>query len=130
MALEIVEDIFIEEGESLSSGADCTGGEIVRLTMSEHWTPANITFQISSDGKLYNDLVNVDGQEFTMPVVPGSAVVLGQYAAFLRAIAFLKIRSGTRQFPVPQEELRSFAIALEVPDDAPVSELAGRKRVG
>jgi hypothetical protein len=115
MALKVISDIYIEEGESLSNGADCTEGAIVRLTMSEFWTPANISFQISSDGDKYNNRVDVNVQEYVMPVVPGSAVVLGQYAGFLRAIAFLKIRSGSSGNPVPQEERRSFAVAIEVP---------------
>lgn len=119
MTLSIISGIRIEEGETLSSGADCTAGAIVRLTMSEFWTPANISFQISSDGDKYNNLVDTNGQEYVMPVVPGSAVVLGQFAGFLRAIAFLKIRSGTSDNPVPQEEAREFAIALEVADAAP-----------
>jgi hypothetical protein len=115
MVLKVLSDIFIQAGESLSNGVDCTEGAIVRLTMSEFWTPANISFQISSDGDRYNNLVDTNGQEYVMTVVPGSAVVLGQYAAFLRAIAFLKIRSGTSSSPVLQGELRSFAIAIEVP---------------
>ena len=117
MALKLANEIHIQTGESLSDGADCREGQIVRLTMSRLWTPANISFQISTDGDQYNDLVDTNGEEYVMPVVPGSAVVLGQYANFLRAIAFIKIRSGTSENPVEQEDLRSFSFALEVPDD-------------
>lgn len=115
MALKVLSDIYIEAGESLSNGVDCTEGQIVRLTMSEHWTPANISFQISSDGELYNNLVDRRGEELSMAVVPGSAVILSQFEEFLKAVAFLKIRSGTSTHPVPQEERRSFAVAIEVP---------------
>ena len=82
--------------------------------MPPEWTPANLTFLISSDGEFYNDLVDTKGQAFQMPVVPGSAVVVGQFAEFLRAIAFLKFRSGTKENPVPQAALRDFAIAIDV----------------
>jgi hypothetical protein len=93
---------------------DCTGGNIIRLTMSENWTPANLTFQISTDGALYNDLFRPDGEEVTMVVVPGSAVVLAHIADYLKAVAYLKLRSGTRNFPVEQAERRQFAVAVEV----------------
>jgi hypothetical protein len=83
--------------------------------MPAGWDNANITFQISSDGNGYNDLYNTDGEEVTLSVVTGSAVVLGQFGDYLKAIAFLKIRSGTRSHPVEQKAQRDFAIAIEVP---------------
>lgn len=112
--LAVLNGPVIEAGESLSDGVDCSGGNIVRLTMPADWTGANITFAISSDGNGYNDLVGFDGQEVTIgPVVPGSAVVLAQFGEYLRAIAFLKIRSGTRSHPVVQKQRREFAVAIE-----------------
>jgi hypothetical protein len=114
MTLKVISDIYIEAGESLSNGVDLTEGPLVRLTMSEHWTPANISFQISSDGELYNNLVGMDGQEKVMAVTAGSAVVLAQLGDALKAVQFLKIRSGTSTNPVPQEERRSFAVAIDL----------------
>src|ERR1700751_5811975 len=96
MALQILNGPVIQPGESLSDGLDCTGGSIVRLTIPREWSPANMTFQISSDGAEYNDLVGLDGKEMMISAVPGSAVVLASLAAYLRAIAFLKVRSGSR----------------------------------
>jgi hypothetical protein len=115
VTLQIINGPIIQAGESLSEGIDCTGGNIVRLTMPAGWDNANITFQISSDGNGYNDLYNTDGEEVTLSVVTGSAVVLGQFGDYLKAIAFLKIRSGTRSHPVEQKAQRDFAIAIEVP---------------
>ena len=115
MVLKVMSDINIEAGESLSNGVDCTEGPLVRLTMSEFWTPANISFQISWDGERYNNLVGMNGEEKVMPVTPGSAVVLAQLGDALKAVQFLKIRSGTSTNPVPQEERRSFAVAIDVP---------------
>jgi hypothetical protein len=103
----------IQAGESLSDGLDCTGGELVRITMPSAWTPANLTFQISSDGLGYNDLVDRHGDEITIAVQPGSALVVAQYGEYLKAVAFLKVRSGTSTHPVPQEAVRQFAVAIE-----------------
>jgi hypothetical protein len=113
MALVVLGGPNIPAGESLSEGLDCTGGSIVRITMPAQWTPANLTFAISSDGTFYNDLVDRKGEEIAITVVPGTAFVVGQYGDFLKAIAFLKVRSGSREFPVVQETLRQFAVAIE-----------------
>jgi hypothetical protein len=115
MALKVLNGPFIQAGEALSDGLDCSEGPIVRLTMPADWTPANITFQISSDGEMYNDLVDRNGNEITMTVVAGSAVVLSQFAEYLKAVAFIKIRSGTAEYPVAQNMQRAFAVAIEVP---------------
>jgi hypothetical protein len=114
MALSILTGPTIAAGESLSDGLDCTGGNIIRLTMAASWTPANMTFQISTDGTFYNDLFRPDGEEVTMVVVPGAAVVLGHIGDWLKAVAYLKVRSGTRNYPVRQAERRDFAVAVEV----------------
>jgi hypothetical protein len=118
MPLTVLNGPFIQAGESLSDALDCTGGQIVRITMPGQWTPANLTFQISSDGALFNDLVDTKGKDISISVIAGSAVILAQYGDFLKAIAFLKVRSGSRDFPVVQQELREFAIAVEPPAPA------------
>jgi len=113
--LQVLNGPIIAAGEALSGGVDCTAGAIVRLTMPAGWSPANISFQISTDGNGYNDLVDFDGREIIMPVVPGTAVVVGALSEALRAVAFLKIRSGSRTRPVIQDAQRDFAVAIEVP---------------
>jgi hypothetical protein len=115
MALQVLNGPFIQAGESLSDALDCREGDIVRLTMPGDWTPANLTFSISTDGALFNDLFTPDGTEVTMKVEPNAAVIVAHLSEYLRAIAFLKVRSGTRHYPVAQAELREFAIAIEVP---------------
>lgn len=112
MPLMILNGPVILAGESLSDGIE-VGGGLVRMTMPSIWTPANITFQISTDGEGYNDLVHAQGMEFMMPVVPGSAVILTLYADALRAIQFLKIRSGSRDFPVIQPVQTEFALTVD-----------------
>jgi hypothetical protein len=107
MALTVVNGPFIQPGESLSDGVDCSGGNAVRITMPGAWTPANLTFQVSTDGAMYYD---ANGNEIVMSVTPNSAVPISKdWANWWN---FVKFRSGTRAYPVVQEELREFAITL------------------
>lgn len=115
MALQVLNGPVIETGQSLSDGLDCTAGNIVRLTMPYAWDGANLSFQISSDGNGYNDLFTIDGKEIVIPVVAGTAVVVAPLSDFLKAVAFLKVRSGSRAYPVVQSAKRDFAVAIEVP---------------
>lgn len=99
-------------GQSLSDGLDCTAGPLIRITMPPEWTPANMTFQLSSDGNGYNDLVDIMGKEIIIPVVPGTAVLLPS-GLLGSSTQFIKVRSGPRSNPVPQEADRDFAVAVE-----------------
>src|SRR4051812_4052081 len=76
MGLTIVDGPTIAQNESLSDGVDCTGGSIVRITVLQEFTDANLTFQASSNGELYNDLYDTDGNEVTLPVKPDTTVVI------------------------------------------------------
>jgi hypothetical protein len=102
-------------GQSLSDGVDCTGGTLVRLTMpAPDWTPANLSFQFSSDGNQYNDMFDQYGNEVMLPnFPPGVGVVLTSVA--LPTLAFIKIRSGSRDHPVKQLGDRAFALAVQAP---------------
>ena len=66
MALTIVDGPTITANESLSDGVDCSAGTIVRITVPQEFTPANLTFQVSSDGNFYNDLFDSKGEEITV----------------------------------------------------------------
>jgi hypothetical protein len=113
MPIVVLNGPFIQAGESLSDVVDCSAGKVVRITMPGQWTYHDLTFQISSDGIFFNDLVNTDGEEIRVVVVPGAAVIFP--ADWARAIAFIKFRSGHADDPAPQPELREFAIAIETP---------------
>lgn len=118
MTLSVINGPFIQPGESLSDGVDCSGGDAVRITMPGAWSGGNLTFQISTDGALYNDLHEIDGEEVTMVVVPNAAVRIDrEWAKFWN---FVKFRAGTRKHPVPQDGQREFAITLSA-DSAPSS---------
>lgn len=110
--LTVVNGPTIEAGESLSDSVDCTVGTVVRMTMPATWGIGNITFQVSNDGQNFNDLFNYDGRELTMVVTPGAAIPI-VFDELTRCWAYLKIRSGSRNHPVVQEEQRDFAIAMD-----------------
>ena len=110
MAIEVLNGPNIAPGESLSDALDCSAGRIIKITMPGDWTYADITFQTSSDGVGFNDIMRPDGQEVLCTVFPGTAII-----GMDLVTGFLKIRSGTRDRPIEQEEIRTFAIAIEVP---------------
>ncbi|KYK50069.1 hypothetical protein A1D31_22415 [Bradyrhizobium liaoningense] len=128
MTLQIIDGPAFQPGESLSSGVDVSAGTIVRITTPGAWTPANLTFQISTDDASgYNDLYTAQGEEVTVVCKGGnSAILIAE--PWTKAINFIKFRSGSRNYPVPQTEGRLFAIAIEVPDAAPAVESASRQR--
>jgi hypothetical protein len=112
MSLTIVDGPTIPHNESMSEGVDCTGGTIVRITVPQEFTPANLTFQASSNGDLYNDMYNVKGEEITLPVKPNTTVIVDEH--WTRSIGWIKFRSGTRAHPVKQtRDAVKFAIAIE-----------------
>lgn len=115
MGLTIVDGPTIALGESLSDGVDCTGGTIVRITVPKEYTPANMTFQSSSNGDLYNDLYDATGDEVTMVAKPDTTIIIE--APWARSLGFIKFRSGTRSAPVLQtKDTVLFGVALETRD--------------
>jgi hypothetical protein len=114
--LKVLDGPFIEAGDSLSSAIDCSGGQLVRITMPADWTEAPLTFEFSTDGTSFNDMFDLKGYAVTIDVVvPGSGVIIPSDVG--RAIAWIKFRSGTRGNPVEQREGRLFAVAIETTDE-------------
>ena len=115
MSLKIVDGPTIPHNESLSDGVDSSEGTIVRITVPQEFTEANLTFQTSSDGGMYNDLYDDKGEEVTVPAHPDTTIAVS--GAWVRSIGWLKIRSGTREAPVDQRKDEcKLAVALEVRD--------------
>jgi hypothetical protein len=125
MPLTWINGPIIQAGESLSDPIDLTGGTLLRITMPKTWTSAEVTFQISTDGDDYNDLHGYDGEEVSIPVHAGTAILLP--ADLMRGIGFIRFRSGSSSNPTPQPEQRNFALTVEVPDTPPASRSAGAK---
>ena len=61
MALKVLDGPFIEAGESLSSAIDCSGAQMVRITMPLGWTEAPLTFEFSTDGTVVQRYVRSEG---------------------------------------------------------------------
>lgn len=114
MSLTILNGPVIAAGESLSDGLDCSAGQIVKITMPSDWVGDVLTFQTSSDGNGYNDVMLPSGQELVFHVVAGTGIL-----GMAPMTGFLKFRSGTRDRPVVQPERRQFAVALAVEGAAP-----------
>jgi hypothetical protein len=108
MPLVIVPAI-IAAGDSLSAGADCGVGELVRFYMPNAWTAANVTFQMSPDGIAYSDMVDKSGREIMISIMPNAGIVVDVQ---WRALAWLKIRSGTRDKPIAQAAQREFRLII------------------
>jgi hypothetical protein len=104
-------------GEALSDGVDCSAGTIVRITVPQEYNAGNMpnqmTFQVSSDGNLYNDLFDDEGREISITARPKSGIVIGR--SWAHTVAFIKVRSGTRDAPVLQKEDCKLAIAISTP---------------
>jgi len=116
MPLTIINGPIIQAGESLSNAIDCSAGPIVKITQPGAWTidgptsgPAALTFLTSSDGLMFNDVFDPAGNELSYVVIAGTGVI-----GMRLTTGWVKFRSGTRSRPVPQTELREFAVALDV----------------
>jgi hypothetical protein len=114
MPLVVVDGPTIRAGESLSDGADCSAGTIVRITVPQEYDdgdmPNSMSFQVSSDGNGYNDLFDDDGREITITARANSGIVIDR--SWARTVAFIKLRSGTRDNPTPQKVDCKLAIAI------------------
>lgn len=124
MTLVVIDGPTIPGGESLSDGIDCTSGQIVRITVPQEYTPGNMTFQVSSDGGLYNDLHDSRGGEIIITAKPDTTIYIGE--PWVRSVGFLKIRSGTSDHPVVQREDCKFAIAVETDSGGAAAASASR----
>jgi hypothetical protein len=117
MPLVVVDGPTIAKGESLSDGADCSAGTIVRITVPKEYNdgdmPNQMTFQVSSDGNLFNDLFDDEGHEIAITARANTGIVIDR--SWARTVAFIKLRSGTRDAPVLQKEACKLAIAISTP---------------
>jgi len=117
MPLQILNGPIIQAGEAVSDAIDCSAGPIVKLTMPGAWNgAAPLSFLTSSDGVMFNDMFMPDGRELIYTVTAGTGIFVPRLTT-----GFLKLRSGTREQPKPQNELREFAVAIDVVGGAPAA---------
>src|SRR5215510_3041286 len=102
----------IPAGQSLSDAVDCSTGTVLVMTVPYNWTSANLTVQVSSDGVEFYDVVDRAGREFIFPAVAGTAISLGGDDVAWKGM-HLKLRSGSRAYPVKQLEDAEFTVAIQ-----------------
>lgn len=100
----------ISAGQALSDVIDCSDGAPVFLHMPMEWTSARVSYQVSPDGTTFYDLFNNSAQELQNNAVAGTAVRLDP---IYEPITWLRIRSGGRDMPVPQEADRAIIITVD-----------------
>lgn len=104
----------ISAGQALSAGVNCSSGSLLLVSLPANWSPANLTFQISTDGgNTYGDLFDSHAREITMTVAPGSAAFIDPGTGANKALAWIKFRSGSRDYPVPQAHDVSIGVSLD-----------------
>jgi hypothetical protein len=108
----VVSGPTIANRASLSSVLDASTATvgIKRITMPVDWTPAWLTFQISTDGTNFSDLYFADGKLVIVTVVPGATIpVKGD----VWRAGYFKFRSGPPNAPVIQLAARTFTCFVE-----------------
>ena len=100
----------IEAAANLSDAVDLAGADVIRITMPDAWTAAEITFQISDDrGATFRNLYMEWGIELGAWATAGTSI---EASIFLRLLSIdqIKIRSGTSGAPVAQVAEREILI--------------------
>jgi len=96
----------------LSTPADLGGAVIAGLMMPMEWTPAHLSVLASPNGVEFSDLYDSNGQPVMLPVgVPGVAVPVPPELATPMP-CYIRLRSGTRSLPVPQQDERVVVLML------------------
>jgi len=119
---------FIGFGDSLSTVVDTVENYVVGIIMPDAWTDARVSVQVSPDAAQYHDLFDFNLGELVFPTTAGAAVAV-DYRRFLMA-RYIKLRSGTREHPVDQEETRAFTIITVDSIDAPKPKPVSGERAG
>jgi hypothetical protein len=101
----------IPAGQSLSDVINLSEGAAVFLHMPQAWTPAQLTFQISPDGVIFNNAADLTTtREIAFNVLPGTSIRLpGEWES--AATGFMKLRSGSSTNPVAQIADRTIIIS-------------------
>lgn len=113
VTITLLQGPVIQAGQSLSDPLDCRAGAILRMIMPSAWTSANITFQTSTDGTNFHDLVDNWGKEVMLPLVTGTVIVVSEAIPYLDLVPWLRIRSGSRDAPLPQQAQRAFQLVID-----------------
>jgi hypothetical protein len=102
----------IQAGQSLSDPIDCSAGTIEHIAMPAAWTGALLSFQASGDNTTYYDMFRSDNTEITINITPNTVIALSPDLFPVTAKTWLKIRSGSRNYPVAQQAQRQFRLEI------------------
>ena len=113
MALTMVKATF-QPGSSLSSSVSFSSGRLIRIRTPAVWTPANLTFRITSvDTAEYRPLHHREGGEVMLnTVLPNTVIGIPSEVAEVLQDAFVKIHSGHAGQDIPQAALCEFELML------------------
>jgi len=105
---------YIGWGTSLSTVVDAGSDLVVGLVMPDVWTAARVSVQLSVDNIEFRDLFyfergeSTSAKEVVFNVTPGVAVAIDPNTMLMAR--YIKLRSGTRDEPVNQEETCAFTV--------------------
>ncbi len=107
MPLKLFNGPIIQAGQFQSDVLAIQDYYIVGLATPDDWSPGLVSVIVSPDGDNYFDLFDGAGREFVFNITgPGSMIYVDPHR--LLSAAFVRLRSGTRDHPVTQEETRRF----------------------
>ncbi len=96
----------IEQGQSLSAAIDLgVGAQAARMTLPAAWTGNTVTFQVSTDGLTFYEMLDDVDQPVLANVGPDYSVALTPET--WGGVRYLKVRSGMSGAPVAQAGNRS-----------------------
>jgi len=95
---------------ALSTIADIRAGAVAMLLGPPDWSPANLSFQSSSDGVTFVDLYDADGSEARVAMGANRAVLMP--VELTQGLAYLRLRSGPARQPVAQAADRQFTLMV------------------
>lgn len=99
---------YIGFDDTLSTVVDTGTDYVVGLIMPDVWTDARVSIQVSTDGAQFHDLFDWDMGELVFNVTPGVAVAIDPYRLLMAR--YIKLRSGARDNPIPQQETCMFTV--------------------
>jgi len=99
----------IPSNQIFSNGVQVPKGSApVLIVFPSGWDPAVLlTIQVSLDGNTWIDVMNNDGSPVSSVVHPGTSLLLQNQEVWA---PWLRLRSGTREAPVPQSADRAFTL--------------------
>jgi hypothetical protein len=101
--------VTIAAAGSLSGAVSLPPGHyLAAIIMPAAWTTADLTFQGSVDGTVYNNLYSASGSELTASAGAAQMIVLPP--TDWCAVPFLKVRSGTAALAVAQDAARALTL--------------------